>query len=73
MIQQILNKCVLQTIEIDIAYNFQAHGTFVCGKDGGGVAEVFNCERDVDICVGTLSKAAGCHGGFVACRYFIDM
>lgn len=47
---------------------FQAHGTFVCGKSGGGVAEEFNCEKDVDICIGTLSKAAGCHGGFIACR-----
>ncbi|GMN41023.1 hypothetical protein TIFTF001_010246 [Ficus carica] len=36
----------------------KAHGTFVCGKNGGGVAEQFNCEKDVDICVGTLSKAA---------------
>ncbi|XVF49395.1 hypothetical protein PTKIN_Ptkin04bG0008300 [Pterospermum kingtungense] len=44
-----------------------AHGTFVCGKNGGGVAEEFNCERDVDICIGTLSKAAGCQGGFIAC------
>ncbi|XP_065849866.1 8-amino-7-oxononanoate synthase isoform X1 [Euphorbia lathyris] len=44
-----------------------AHGTFICGKNGGGVAEEFNCEEDVDICVGTLSKAAGCHGGFIAC------
>ncbi|WZZ23148.1 hypothetical protein YC2023_124535 [Brassica napus] len=46
-----------------------AHGTFVCGENGGGVAEQFNCEADVDLCVGTLSKAAGCHGGFIACRY----
>ncbi|CAK7355901.1 unnamed protein product [Dovyalis caffra] len=46
-----------------------AHGTFVCGKHGGGVAEEFNCDRQVDICIGTLSKAAGCHGGFIACRY----
>ncbi|XP_057414835.1 8-amino-7-oxononanoate synthase-like isoform X2 [Lotus japonicus] len=45
----------------------EAHGTFVCGKNGGGVAEEFNCEKDVDICIGTLSKAAGCHGGFIAC------
>ncbi|KAB1210856.1 8-amino-7-oxononanoate synthase [Morella rubra] len=44
-----------------------AHGTFVCGENGGGVAEEFNCEGDVDICIGTLSKAAGCHGGFIAC------
>ncbi|CAI0380881.1 unnamed protein product, partial [Linum tenue] len=47
-----------------------AHGTFVCGKDGGGVAQEINCARDFDICVGTLSKAAGCHGGFIACRYY---
>ncbi|KAK6132215.1 hypothetical protein DH2020_034035 [Rehmannia glutinosa] len=44
-----------------------AHATFVCGKSGGGAAEMFNCETDVDICIGTLSKAAGCHGGFIAC------
>lgn len=44
-----------------------AHGTFICGKNGGGVAEEFNCESDVDICIGTLSKAAGCHSGFIAC------
>ncbi|KAI4332758.1 hypothetical protein L6164_017640 [Bauhinia variegata] len=44
-----------------------AHGSFVCGKNGGGVAEEFNCEKNVDICIGTLSKAAGCHGGFIAC------
>ncbi|OVA04155.1 Aminotransferase [Macleaya cordata] len=45
-----------------------AHGTLVCGKNGGGVAEEYNCENDVDLCIGTLSKAAGCHGGFIACR-----
>ncbi|PIA50278.1 hypothetical protein AQUCO_01300784v1 [Aquilegia coerulea] len=42
-----------------------AHGTLVCGENGGGVAEEFNCESDIDICIGTLSKAAGCHGGFI--------
>lgn len=44
-----------------------AHGTLVCGKSGGGVPEEFGCESDVDICIGTLSKAVGCHGGFIAC------
>ncbi|XP_010434117.1 PREDICTED: 8-amino-7-oxononanoate synthase-like [Camelina sativa] len=46
-----------------------AHGTFVCGENGGGVAEEFNSAAVVDLCVGTLSKAAGCHGRFIACRY----
>ncbi|KAL5728357.1 8-amino-7-oxononanoate synthase [Ranunculus cassubicifolius] len=45
-----------------------AHGTLVCGENGGGVAEEFNCESDIDICIGTLSKAAGCSGGFIACN-----
>ncbi|KAL8199704.1 hypothetical protein R6Q57_013272 [Mikania cordata] len=44
-----------------------AHGTLVYGKNGGGVPEEFGCENDVDICIGTLSKAVGCHGGFIAC------
>ena len=33
-----------------------------------GVAKQFNCENDVDICIGTLNKAASCRGGFIACR-----
>ncbi|RLN18438.1 8-amino-7-oxononanoate synthase [Panicum miliaceum] len=44
-----------------------AHGTLVCGENGGGAAELFDCENDIDISVGTLSKAAGCQGGFIAC------
>ncbi|KAE8715972.1 hypothetical protein F3Y22_tig00110156pilonHSYRG00083 [Hibiscus syriacus] len=44
-----------------------AHGTFVWGKNGGGLAEEFNCEYDVDISIGTLSKAASSLGGFVTC------
>jgi 8-amino-7-oxononanoate synthase len=46
----------------------KAHGTLVCGDTGGGVPELFKCENEIDISVGTLSKAAGCQGGFVACR-----
>lgn len=45
----------------------QAHTTLVCGKNGGGIAEVYGIEDQIDICVGTLSKATGCIGGFIAC------
>ncbi|EEC70871.1 hypothetical protein OsI_02393 [Oryza sativa Indica Group] len=44
-----------------------AHGTLVCGENGGGAPELFGCENDIDISVGTLSKAAGCQGGFIVC------
>lgn len=40
-----------------------AHATGVIGKNGKGSSEYFACE--VDITVGTLSKAIGSEGGFV--------
>ncbi|OEL18946.1 8-amino-7-oxononanoate synthase [Dichanthelium oligosanthes] len=48
-----------------------AHGTLVCGENGGGAAELFECENDIDICVGSLSKGVGCQGGFIACRFVL--
>lgn len=41
-----------------------AHATGVIGE-GRGTAHHFNCSKDVDIQLGTLSKALGSEGGFV--------
>ena len=44
----------------------EAHSAFVYGENGRGVAEMFGLEDEVDIHIGTFSKALGGQGGYVA-------
>lgn len=51
----------------------EAHATGVWGENGRGLAEVMAAEADIDVVVGTLSKALGGVGGFIAAsREIID-
>jgi 8-amino-7-oxononanoate synthase len=43
-----------------------AHATGVLGQQGGGTAEHFGLHGEVDIIMGTMGKALGCFGAFVA-------
>ena len=43
-----------------------AHGVGVMGDNGRGTAEAFGVENDVDIIMGTFSKAFASLGGFIA-------
>src|SRR5476651_2493951 len=49
-----------------ILYIDDAHATGVLGENGGGTSEHFNCYSPNIIQMGTLSKAFGAIGGFVA-------
>jgi 8-amino-7-oxononanoate synthase len=44
----------------------EAHATGVLGKKGSGASEMFGVEKKIDICMGTLSKAVGSVGGYIA-------
>lgn len=43
----------------------EAHGFGVLGTNGAGLVEACGLENDVDIQMGTFSKAAGCFGAYV--------
>ncbi|GJQ24912.1 MAG: 2-amino-3-ketobutyrate CoA ligase [Candidatus Brocadia sapporoensis] len=58
---------------VEIAENFgaitmvdDAHGEGVLGRGGRGIADHFNLHGKIDIEVGTLSKAFGVVGGYIA-------
>jgi 8-amino-7-oxononanoate synthase len=51
----------------------EAHAFGCMGKTGAGLAEELGLLNEIDIVIATLSKSAGCSGGFVASdKYVID-
>lgn len=48
-----------------------AHGTGVLGATGRGTAEHFGLSSEIDISMGTLGKALGCFGAFIASSHEI--
>ncbi len=64
-----LDKLVAVAEEYDIMTMVDdAHGEGVLGRDGRGIVDHFDLHGRVDVEVGTLSKAFGVVGGFVAGR-----
>ena len=54
-----------------VVYIDDAHGTGILGATGAGTAEHFGIDSPRIIHMGTLSKAYGCIGGFVATESYI--
>lgn len=50
-----------------MTYVDDAHGSGVLGESGRGTVDHFHLHGRVDFCIGTLSKAIGAIGGYVAC------
>lgn len=48
-----------------LVYVDEAHAFGVMGRHGGGLVEALGLTQDIDIQMGTLSKAAGCFGAYV--------
>ena len=44
----------------------EAHATGILGDTGSGASEMFGVQDKIDICMGTLSKAIGSVGGYIA-------
>jgi len=60
---------------VEIAEEFQcmtyvddAHGSGILGKNGRGTVDHFDLHGRIDFTIGTLSKAFGVIGGYVACK-----
>jgi 8-amino-7-oxononanoate synthase len=48
-----------------------AHGTGALGKEGRGTGEYFNCLDRIDLHMGTLGKALGCAGAYLAAEQVV--
>ncbi|MBV1709347.1 MAG: glycine C-acetyltransferase [Erysipelothrix sp.] len=51
-----------------LTYVDDAHGSGVLGESGRGTVDHFHLHGRIDFTIGTLSKAFGVIGGYVACR-----
>lgn len=54
-----------------LTYVDDAHGSGVLGRNGRGTVDHFNLHGEVDFIIGTLSKAIGVVGGYVASKKIV--
>lgn len=54
-----------------ITYVDEVHAVGMYGAEGEGLASVYGCDGDIDIIQGTLGKAYGVIGGYIAAKEYI--
>lgn len=54
-----------------LTYVDDAHGSGVLGRSGRGTVDYFNLHGEIDFIIGTLSKAIGVVGGYVASKMVV--
>ncbi len=54
-----------------ITYVDEVHAVGMYGSEGQGLASVYGCDQDIDIIQGTLGKAYGVIGGYIAAKEYI--
>lgn len=54
-----------------LTYVDDAHGSGVLGRSGRGTVDHFKLHREIDFVIGTLSKAIGVIGGYVASKKIV--
>lgn len=62
----LLELCDLKEAHEALLMIDDAHGTGVLGENGRGTAEHLNCLERIDLHMGTLGKALGCAGAYIA-------
>lgn len=70
----LVELCDLKEAQDALLLVDDAHGTGVLGKTGRGTGEYLDCLERIDLHMGTLGKALGCAGAYLAAeRTVIDM
>ncbi len=66
LVSPIKEICALAKKYNALTYIDEVHSVGLYGRSGSGIANIMNCDHQIDIIQGTLAKAYGTIGGYIA-------